>query len=209
MGVPDSSAGAGGAADRTVISTSPSRGWRIGFGLVTVVAGVLILVWPGAAVLTVAIILGIHLIVAGIYRTVTALTHDIDNGALRTLYLLLGLLLIVVGILCLRSPFRATAVLVLLFGLSWIVNGVIELFHGVNGGGGWTIASGLVSLLAGIVVLVYPAPSVLATVWLFGIALIAIGATVTVGTIVSWRSTRNSRRTARAHPARVPGPAAG
>jgi uncharacterized membrane protein HdeD (DUF308 family) len=208
MGVSDSPVGSGGAADRTVISTSPSRDWRIGFGLVTVIAGVLILVWPGAAVITVAIILGIHLIVAGIYRTVTALTHDIDNGALRALYLLLGLLLIVVGILCLRSPFRATAVLVLLFGLSWIANGMIELFHGVNGGGGWMIASGMVSLLAGIVVLVYPAPSVLAMVWLFSIALIVIGATATVGAMVSRRSTRTNRRPARTHRTRVPGPAA-
>jgi uncharacterized membrane protein HdeD (DUF308 family) len=196
MEVADSSVSTGGTVDTTVISTRPSRGWRIGFGLVTVVAGVLILAWPGAAVLTVAVILGIHLIVAGIYRAVTALTRDID-GTLRALYLLLGLLLIVVGILCLRSPFRATAVLVLLFGLSWIANGVIELFHGVNGGGGWTIASGVVSLLAGVVVLVYPAPSVLAMVWLFGIALIVIGATATVEAMISRRSTRT-----------IPGPAA-
>lgn len=172
---------------RTVISARPSRGSRIGFGVVTVVAGVLILVWPGAAVLTVAVILGIHLIVAGIYRAVTALTRDIDSGVLRALYVMLGLLLIVVGILCLRAPFHAAGILVLLFGLSWIVSGVIELFHGLGGGGGWTIASGLISLLAGVVVLAYPAPSAVAMVWLCGIALIVIGATAAVGAMISGR----------------------
>jgi uncharacterized membrane protein HdeD (DUF308 family) len=182
MGVP---ATGGDAVHRTVISAAPSRGWRIGFGLVTVVAGVLILVWPKAAILTVAVILGIHLIIAGSYRTVTALTRDIDSGMLRALYLLLGLLLAVLGILCLRAPFHATAILVLLFGLSWIANGVIEIFHGANGGGVWTIASGVISLLAGIVVLAFPTPSALAMVWLFGVALIAIGAAVTLSAAFS------------------------
>ncbi|WP_026421683.1 HdeD family acid-resistance protein [Actinokineospora inagensis] len=167
-------------AEPRVLSARPSRGWRIFFGLVTVAAGVAILVWPGVAVVTVAVILGIHFIVAGAYRSVTALTRDIDNTALRVLYLLLGLLLVVVGLLCLRSPWQASAVLVVLFGLSWVVNGVVEMFHGVNGGGGWTIASGVISLLAGLVVLIYPAPGLAAIVWLFGVSLVVIGGTVTI-----------------------------
>ncbi len=169
----------------TAILGKPSRGWTIGFGLVTAVAGVCILVWPRAALATVAIILGLQLIVAGIVRMVTAVTRDIDSGTTRALYLLLGLLLLVVGILFLRSPFRTVAVLVLLFGLSWVVNGVIELIHGFTGGGGWLIVSGAVSLVAGIVVLAYPEPSVRTMVWLFGIALIAIGLVTTVGAIVA------------------------
>src|SRR5262245_14215080 len=136
-----------------------SRGWAIGLGLLTVVAGTCVLVWPKAAVVTVAVIVGLQLIVAGIVRMATALTRDIDSGGMRVLFLLLGLLLLIVGILCLRSPFHTVALLVLLFGLSWIVNGVIEVFGGFSGGGGWIVVSGVVSLVAGIVVLAYPAPS--------------------------------------------------
>ena len=177
---------------RTVFSGKASRGWRVGFGLVTAIAGVLIIAWPEIALVTVAVILGLHLIVAGIVRMVTAITRDIDTGTMRTLYLLLGLLLLVVGILCLRSPFRAAAALMLLFGLSWIVNGVIELFHGLTGGGGWTIVSGVVSLAAGIVVLAYPTPSIRTMVWLFGIALIAIGLVTTVEAVVARSRPRRS-----------------
>lgn len=178
------------AAARTVISTRPSVGWRIAFGVLTVLAGVLVLVWPGAAVVTVAVILGIHLIVAGVIRTVTALTRHIDSGRTRALYLILGLFLVAAGTWCLVLPFPTAAFLVLLFGLSWVVNGVFELIHGFTGGGGWTIASGAVSLVAGIVVLAYPAPGVLALAWLFGLALIAIGLTVTIGAIATGRRTR-------------------
>lgn len=125
-------------------SAGPSRWWRIGLGALTAATGVLVLVWPDVAVLTLAVIVGLHLVVAGVVRAVTALPAE---GATRVLYLLLGLLLFVVGIVCLFSP----AVLVLLFGLSWLVNGGIELFHGVTGGGGWTVAAGAVSLVAGVV----------------------------------------------------------
>jgi uncharacterized membrane protein HdeD (DUF308 family) len=173
----------GSAGATVVISGRPSRVWRIGLGVVTVATGVLILGWPDAAVVTVAIIVGIHLIVAGVVRAVTAVTRDGGNAAVRALYLVLGLLLLVVGLLCLRSPFHATALLVVLFGISWVVSGGVELFHGVTGGGGWTAVSGAVSLAAGVVVLAFPAPSARAMVWLFGLALVVIGLTVFVAAV--------------------------
>lgn len=173
----------GSSGVTVVFSTKPSRVWRTGLGLVTAATGLLILVWPDAAVVTVAIIVGIHLIAAGVIRAVTAVTRDVGDGVVRALYLLLGLLLVVAGLLCLRSPFHATAVLVVLFGVCWLVNGGIELFHGVTGGGGWTAASGAVSLVAGIVVLAYPAPSARAMVWLFGLALVVIGLTMVVSAV--------------------------
>lgn len=153
-----------------------SRAWWIGLGVVTVAAGVLILGWPGAAVVTVAVILGIHLIAFGVIRVVTAFTGA--TGVPRVLYVLLGLLLGVVGVLCLLSPFQAIASLVVLFGLCWVVNGVVDLVHGFAGGGGWAIVSGMVSVVAGLAVLAYPAPSARVLVWLFGVGLVAIGLSV-------------------------------
>lgn len=168
-----------------VFSAGPTRGWRIGLGLVTVATGALILGWPGAAVVTVAIIVGVHLIVAGVISVVLALVRN--SGRMRVLYLLLGALLAVAGILCLSSPFHATTLLVVLFGVCWLVNGGIELCHGLMGGGGWTVASGVVSFAAGVVVLAYPAPSARAMVWLFGLALVTIGLTVFMGAVLGTR----------------------
>jgi uncharacterized membrane protein HdeD (DUF308 family) len=170
-----------------LFSDRPPRGWRIVLGLMTAATGGIILGWPDVAVVTVAVIVGIHLIVAGVIRVVTALPAKAGNASTRILYLLLGLLLVVAGLLCLRSPFHATALLVILVGLSWIVSGGIELFHGLTGGGGWTVASGVVSLAAGIVVLAYPAPSARAMVWLFGLSLIAIGLVLVIAAIADTR----------------------
>jgi|tagenome__1003787_1003787.scaffolds.fasta_scaffold20722831_1 uncharacterized membrane protein HdeD (DUF308 family) len=158
-----------------------SRGLRIAFGVVTTVAGVLILAWPGGTLVAVAVLLGIQLIVGGVFRAITAFTFPADGVAARILFLLLGILLVVLGILCLRSPLQTIAVLVLLFGLSCIVSGTLELFHGFTGGGGWAIASGIVGILVGIVVLSYPVSSVATLIWLFGIALVVIGLTAVIG----------------------------
>jgi uncharacterized membrane protein HdeD (DUF308 family) len=160
---------------------SESRGPRIAFGVVTAVAGVLILSWPGATLVAVAVLLGLQLIIGGVFRAITAFAFDADSVAARILFLLLGVLMVILGILCLRSPLQTIAVLVLLFGLSCIVSGALELFHGFTGGGGWAIASGVVSILVGIVVLSYPVSSVATLVWLFGIALVVVGLTSVIG----------------------------
>lgn len=158
-----------------------SRGLRIAFGVVTAVAGVLILAWPGGTLVAVAVLLGLQLIVGGVFRAITAFTFPQDGVAARILFLLLGILMVILGILCLRAPFQTIAVLVVLFGMSCIVGGALELFHGFTGGGGWAVAGGIVGILVGIVVLSYPVSSVSTMIWLFGIALVVLGLTAVIG----------------------------
>ncbi|HWM02273.1 MAG TPA: DUF308 domain-containing protein, partial [Actinophytocola sp.] len=98
------------------------------------------------------------------------------------------------------APLRTIAMLVLLFGLSCIVSGALSLFHAFTGGGGWVIVSGVVSIVMGIVVLSYPVSSVTTLIWLFGIALVALGLTEVVSAL------RPARRGASA--AAAPPPAA-
>ena len=181
------------AAD-TIAAMGRSRGWRIGLGVVTAVAGALILAWPGGALVAVAVLVGIELIVTGVFRIVTAFSFGTDNVAGRVLFVVLGLLLIVLGLLCLRSPFHTTAILVLLFGVSCVIGGVIELFHGFGGGGGAAIAAGIVGILVGIVVLVYPVASVSTLIWLFGIALLVLGLTAIVGAMYGASRARAAAR---------------
>jgi uncharacterized membrane protein HdeD (DUF308 family) len=168
-------------------SFGATRTMRAALGVVTAVAGGLILACPGGTLVAVAVVVGIQLIVVGVFRAVTAFTFAVDSVAARVLFLLLGILLVVLGIVCLRSPQRTIALLVLLFGISCVISGALELFHGFTGGGGWAIASGIVSVLIGIVVLAYPVTSVSTMVWLFGIGLVVIGLTALFGAFVPGR----------------------
>ena len=70
--------------------------------------------------------------------------------------------------------------LALLLGIFWVVSGAVELFaalsHRQMAHRGWNALTGIVSVLAGIVVLVYPGISLLVLAVVLGIWLILFGA---------------------------------
>jgi uncharacterized membrane protein HdeD (DUF308 family) len=154
-------------------------GWVLVFGIVTLLAGLLTLVWPGRTVVVVAVLFGIQLVVAGIFRFVAAFAADEETGGMRVLLALLGVLSFIVGLYALRHVLLTIAALALLLGIFWIVNGAVETFtalsHRRMQGRGWTIFMGLLSIVAGIVVLVYPAISLATLAIVLGFWLVVFG----------------------------------
>jgi uncharacterized membrane protein HdeD (DUF308 family) len=63
-------------------------GWLLAFGTLTVALGICAVVWPAITLLAAAIVFGVQLIVAGIYRLVAAFASDDTSGATRVLRLL-------------------------------------------------------------------------------------------------------------------------
>jgi uncharacterized membrane protein HdeD (DUF308 family) len=150
-------------------------GWVLAFGLVTVVLGVIALAWPGRTLLVVAVLFGIQLIVMGIFRFVGAFAAEDVTGGTRALFALLGVLSLIIGLYAVRHVLITLLALALLLGIFWIVSGAIELFtamsHREMRGRGWSAFMGILSVLAGLVVLVYPGISLLVlavflSVWL-------------------------------------------
>jgi uncharacterized membrane protein HdeD (DUF308 family) len=92
---------------------------------------------------------------------------------------ILGLLGLVVGLWALRHIDIALSVLALFLGIYWIVNGVVETFIAIDhrqlSGRGWVAASGLLAILAGIILLVWPKPSLLVLAVILGIFLLFFG----------------------------------
>ncbi|HET6503520.1 MAG TPA: DUF308 domain-containing protein [Amycolatopsis sp.] len=179
-------------ADRTIrrdpadsagrLAYSPSG--IIGLGALAVVAGVLVLAWPGVTLRLIAVIFALFLLVFGTIRLISAIASEELTGGGRVLLAFLGIIAILVGILCLRHPFQTLTVLVLLLGLFWILGGVLEAVHALGSPGmpgrGWSIAAGVVSLAAGIVVLAYSTATLVVLTWLLGLELILYGV-ITVG----------------------------
>jgi uncharacterized membrane protein HdeD (DUF308 family) len=65
-------------------------GWVLAFGVVTVLAGLFVLAWPGRTIQVIAVLFGLQLVVAGIFRFVAALATDDESGGTRVLLALLG-----------------------------------------------------------------------------------------------------------------------
>jgi len=95
------------------------------------------------------------------------------SGSLNVIAVLLGILMIISGIFHLIRVFDR-----LIVGLTWIIQGLSALFGGVAGsreGRGWWIFFGIVSLIAGIVVVSAPVSSVTVLAVLLGIWFIVMG----------------------------------
>jgi uncharacterized membrane protein HdeD (DUF308 family) len=173
--------GAFGGRDRAGTSALPGHAssWVLALGASTALAGVLVLVWPGATLKVIAVVFGIFLLVSGVFRLVSASRKDETGGVSRALVALVGVFSIVVGLLCLRNPFQTLAVLTLLLGLFWVISGGVEVVHALARreltGRGWAIGMGGLTLAAGILVLVYPSATLLVLVWLVGLHLLLSG----------------------------------
>jgi uncharacterized membrane protein HdeD (DUF308 family) len=154
-------------------------GWLLAFGIVTLLAGLLAIAWPGRTIVVIAVLFGIQLIVAGIFRFVAAIADDGESGGTRALLALLGVLSFVVGLYAVRHILITIASLALLLGIFWIVNGTIETFTALSDRGmpgrGWTVFMGLLSVLAGIVVLAYPGISLATLAVVLGLWLLVFG----------------------------------
>jgi uncharacterized membrane protein HdeD (DUF308 family) len=128
-------------------------GLVLAYGLVTLGLGVVLLVWPDATVVVFAVLLAIQLIIAGIFRIVSALAMSELDGGIRALVGLSGGIALIVGLLVLREPLQTVVVLGLILGVWWVVAGVVDVIGALLSPGssrrGWDILSGVVSILAG------------------------------------------------------------
>jgi uncharacterized membrane protein HdeD (DUF308 family) len=154
-------------------------GWVLAYGVITLAAGVLVLAWPRETLLVLAVLLGIQLIVSGIFRFVAALASQDLTGGTRVLLALLGVLSVIIGLWAVRHALLTLLALTVFLGIFWIVNGVIEIFtagsHREMHGRGWRVAMGILSIIAGIIVLGTPGISLVVLVFVLSIWLIMFG----------------------------------
>lgn len=154
-------------------------GWLFAYGLLTLIAGIAVLAWPSETLLVLAVLFGIQLIVSGIFRFVGAFAVDDLTGGTRVLFALLGVLSIIVGLWAVRHVVLTLLALTVFLGIYWVISGVIEIFtalsHREMPQRGWTVAMGVLSVLAGIIVLAYPGLSLLGLAIVLGVWLLIFG----------------------------------
>lgn len=154
-------------------------GWVLAFGLITFAAGIAVLVWPGETLLVVAVLFGIQLIVAGLFRFVAAFAIADLTGGTRTLFALLGVLSVIVGLWAVRHVLLTLIALIVLLGIFWVLNGAIEIFAALSHRDmperGWMVAMGVLGVIAGVIVLAFPGLSLVGLAVILGIWLAVYG----------------------------------
>ncbi len=149
-------------------------------GILTLLAGILILVWPGQTAAVVTWILAIYVVAAGLVYAGLGIFSKTKGGWARIGHIVLGLLFVVAGIVAFANLTATTlwlAIFVSVFiGVGWIVEGIVSLSTlGDSASKIWTIIFAIISIIAGGYLLLSPLWGAVVLWWLLGIMLIAMG----------------------------------
>jgi uncharacterized membrane protein HdeD (DUF308 family) len=142
-------------------------------GLVSIAAGVVVLLKPSNSLATLAVIAGIFVLIDGTFDLIASFSRRSEN---RGLSAVLGVVSIVVGVLLIRHPIGGVLAVALLIGIWLIAAGMVRVVraferdHRV-----WNIVVGIVEAAAGIVLVSSPPIAYTTLALLVGIAFIANG----------------------------------
>jgi len=159
-------------------------------GLCALLFGVLALALPGLTLLMLAVLFAAYAVVSGAAAIVSALKNQGEKG--WWLWYALGLASIAAGVLALVHTGLTALLLVLIMGVNAILNGVLELSMAFRLRkeirGEWLLGlAGVVSIVFGAFVLLFPGAGALALVWLISFYAIASGLLLLA---LAWRAHR-------------------
>ncbi|MEV4256491.1 HdeD family acid-resistance protein [Spirillospora sp. NPDC049652] len=148
-------------------------------GVFAVLFGVLALFWPGITVWALTVLFGAYALVDGVFALVGAFSGV--AGESRGWLAVAGVCGILLGLMTFAWP-AATALVLLLLIASWaLIVGVLEIIGAVRlrklVDDAWMLAvAGVVSVLFGLVLFIWPASGAVAVAWLIGLFAIVMGA---------------------------------
>lgn len=159
-----------------------SRLWWVivAVGLLSAAAGVILVAQPSHSLKTLAVVIGIFVLLHGIVEVVSAFGSTENRGFAAVV----GIVGIIVGILLIRHPTHAVAAIGLLIGIWLVVAGVGRLVSSIVLGGPVLLGLciGVVEVAVGIAVIAdphigYATLAVLVGIWLIfnGVATAALG----------------------------------
>jgi uncharacterized membrane protein HdeD (DUF308 family) len=149
-------------------------------GLLAVVLGVVILAWPGKSIIVASVLLGIYLVVSGVAQVIFAFSLHVSAGS-RILLFVSGAASLILAVLAFRHFGEGYAILLLgiWIGVGFVFRGVATTVTAISDpilpGRGWAIFFGVITMIAGVIVLAYPYDSLVTLTLVTGIWLIVTG----------------------------------
>ncbi|MGA8446394.1 MAG: HdeD family acid-resistance protein [Roseiarcus sp.] len=154
-------------------------GWIVALGVVYVIAGVIALGSVVMATIAAVWVVGIMMIIAGVFEVISA--FQVRTWGRFLFWLILGVLYIFAGLVVWDNPLFSAIWLTLILGAALVASGIVRIFLGFNMQGGtpwgWVVASGVITLLLGVVILAHwPYSGLYALGIILGVDLVFAGA---------------------------------
>jgi uncharacterized membrane protein HdeD (DUF308 family) len=192
----------GGPRLAGLLSSKWAKAWMVpvGFGIVSVALGVLVLVWPGHTVGALTALFGLFLLIIGLYRFAAAIQLRGVDPIARVVALVLAALSVVVGIVCLIDPFSTASAFAVVAGAFWLAAGAITWFgawqrrgRGTATGRAPGYAGGVFSMIIGLLIVLFPAGSLVFLAVVLGCWLVFFGVSAVATGLTARRLLKNAR----------------
>ena len=155
--------------------------WAVALrGILAIVFGIVALAFPGATLVSLAVVFGAYAFVDGLFAIVSAFGHP---GREAVWYVLDGILGIAVGVATFLFPGITAQGLVYLIGVWAILTGIFEVIAGFELPikRDWLLVlAGIASIIFGVLVFVNPVSGALAITWLIGVYALVFGGSMLV-----------------------------
>ncbi len=128
-------------------------GWYIGMGVGLMILGILAIFVPLVATFAIEFIIGVLFIIGGIMLLYNAVRWRKSGG--RVSSILISLVYLAVGVLLLAYPLTGVITLTFLLAFFFVATGIFKVVQAFEmrsaSGWGWTLASGVLSLILGVI----------------------------------------------------------
>ncbi len=175
--------------------TLPTRGVLVTRGILALVVGIICLAWPGITLGAVVIVFAVLAFVDAVNQI--AAMFDRESAGERVWRGLIALFDIAAAVVAIVWPGITILALVLVVGVWAIIAGVVECYIAYQtrglGRSGWLAAAGVLAVIYGVVLFVWPGIGAYVLAVLFGIALVARGV---MWLVLAW-AVGGTRRTGR------------
>jgi uncharacterized membrane protein HdeD (DUF308 family) len=164
----------------SMLATAARHSWPAvlvgGLGLIAL--GIMLLVWPRASLTVVAILVGAALLVSGLVRLFEGFSASQQSGGMRAAYVVIGLLAVLAGIYCLRHHALTLFLVAFVTGVYFIAHGISDLGVAMTAGvpgRGLRAVLGVFSLAAGLIMVIWPAITLVLLLTIVGAWLLFYG----------------------------------
>ncbi len=151
----------------------------LSLGVLSAIAGVIVLAKPSNSLATLAVVTGIFIVVNGIAELCSSLIGSTES---RGIVALLGVLNLIIGVVLIRHPAGGVTFVAVLLGVWLIAIGAIRfvLSFGTEGHRVWNLIVAVVEVIAGIVIIAKPNIGYATLALLVGLAFIVSGVSMCV-----------------------------
>jgi uncharacterized membrane protein HdeD (DUF308 family) len=148
-------------------------------GILALIFGIIMLVWPSATVLVLIVLFGCFALVEGLFSIGYSIASA-SKGDKFFAQLMLGLLGVLVGIIVLARPGVATLAVIWVIAFWLLIRGVLMIISAfeMSGSAGvrWLVGiTGVIALILGILMFIFPVSGVFGIILVIGLYLVVMG----------------------------------